>query len=59
MDFFSATWEQPEHTKICTMVVAFTNVERDHFIEAQRSRLCAQRQKAAEDKPANEDARED
>jgi len=32
VDFFSATWEQPEHTKICTMVVAFTNVERDHFI---------------------------
>jgi len=32
VDFVSATWEQPGQTKTCTMVVASTSIERDHFI---------------------------
>ena len=33
VDFVSATWEQPGHTKTCTMVVASTSIERDHFFD--------------------------
>jgi hypothetical protein len=32
LDLVSVTREQPGQTKTCTMVVASTSVERDHFI---------------------------
>jgi hypothetical protein len=32
VDFVSAIWEHAGQTKTCDMVVAFTKVERDHFI---------------------------
>jgi hypothetical protein len=40
VDLLSAIWVHPEQTKTCTMVVASTSVERDHFISIEQFGQC-------------------